>query len=131
MQCADWVKPSSEVPASNPQVDKGGVITTVTDEEKNARRARAVMGSVEEVSSRSSKSLTISTVIYLLAGLVAAVAAGVWIASSFEGNGVAVAIAVVGGAVGVFVLSLGARVISDELIRALRQARSDDQSPRA
>lgn len=102
----------------------------MTDEEKNARRAHVLMDSVEDVSSRSSKSLTISTIIYLIAGLVAALGAGVWIASSFEGNGLAVAIAVVGGAVGVFVLSLGARVVSDELLRALRQARSDDQSPR-
>lgn len=102
----------------------------MTAEEQNARRAYALMGSVEDISSRSSKSLTISTIIYLVAGLLAALAAGVWIALSFEGNGMAVAIAVVGGAVGVFVLSLGARVVSNELIRAVRQARSDDQSPR-
>jgi predicted exporter len=94
----------------------------MTEEERSRESARVLINTVDEVSARSSRSLAISVMFYVGIGLIAAIVAAIAIIQSFDGRGVAIAIAVVGGAVGVFILTLGARLVGDAVVKAMKAA---------
>lgn len=89
----------------------------------------SVVSTLEKVSTQSSRSLRISTVIFIFLALAVATIASVVIVQSFDTRGVAVAIAVVGGSVAVFGIAISGRLITDAVItaaRAAREAQKDD-----
>lgn len=94
----------------------------MTEHDCSGEYDRRMMNTVDNLSSRSNRSLAISVVFYVGIGLVAAIIAAVTIIRSFEGRGVAIAIAVVGGSVGVFLLALGARLLGGAIVKALKVA---------
>jgi hypothetical protein len=94
----------------------------MTEEERSRESARALINRVDEVSARSNRSLAISVMFYVGIGLLAAIIAAIAIIRTFEGRGVAIAIAVVGGAMGVFILTLGARLVGDAIVKAMKLA---------
>jgi len=100
----------------------------MAEERRSGESPRRMMNTVEDVSSRSNRSLAISVMFYVGLGLVAAIIAAIAIIRTFEGRGVAIAIAVVGGAIGVFILTLGARLLGDAIVKALKTAQ---ESPEA
>ncbi len=77
---------------------------------------------VERLNNASSPAITISGIVFVAIGFVLLVIGAVFIVNRFGSNGVAVAVAVLGGAVGVFALSLFGRFISAEIRKALRAA---------
>lgn len=103
----------------------------MTEDTRSGESARRMVNTVDGVSSRSSRSLAISVMFYVGIGLVAAIIAAIAIIRTFEGRGVAIAIAVVGGAIGVFILTLGARLVGDAIVKALKAAQeSPDTEPK-
>lgn len=94
----------------------------MTEDTRSGESTRRMVNTVEEVSSRSNRSLAISVMFYVGIGLVAAIVAAIAIIRTFEGRGVAIAIAVVGGAIGVFILTLGARLLGGAIVKALKAA---------
>ena len=77
---------------------------------------------VERLNRASSPAITISGIVYVLIAAVLVVVAAVFIVNRFDSNGVAVAVAVLGGALGMFALSLFGRFVSAEIAKALRAA---------
>jgi hypothetical protein len=77
---------------------------------------------VERLNNASSPAITISGIVFVAIGFVLLVIGAVFIVNRFDSNGVAVAVAVLGGAVGVFALSLFGRFVSAEITKALRAA---------
>ena len=77
---------------------------------------------VDRLNNASSPAITISVVIYVAIAVVLVIVGAVFIVNRFDSNGVAVAVAVLGGALGMFALSLFGRFISAELTKALRAA---------
>lgn len=96
-----------------------------TDEQ---RRARALLRLMEDVPEKSNRTLRITTYWMIGLGALAALAATWRIIQSFEERGVAVAIAVVGGTLGVFALALAARLLGDAVIRASKSVREHTES---
>ena len=77
---------------------------------------------VERLNNASSPAITISGIVYVLIAAVLVVVGAFFIVNRFDSNGVAVAVAVLGGALGVFALSLFSRFIAGEITKALRAA---------
>lgn len=77
---------------------------------------------VEKLTNASSPAITISGIVYVVIACVLVVVAAVFIVNRFDSNGVAVAVAVLGGALGMFALSLFGRFVSAEITKALRAA---------
>ena len=77
---------------------------------------------VDRLNNASSPAITISVVIYVAIAVVLVIVGAIFIVNRFETNGVAVAVAVLGGALGMFALSLFGRFVSAEITKALRAA---------
>lgn len=77
---------------------------------------------VNSLNNASSRAITISSVIYVLIAVALVIVAAVFIVNRFDSQGVAVAVAVIGGSLGVFALSLLGRFISTEIAKALHAA---------
>ena len=77
---------------------------------------------VDRLNNASSPAITISVVIYVAIAVVLVIVGAIFILNRFESNGVAVAVAVLGGALGMFALSLFGRFVSAEITKALRAA---------
>ena len=77
---------------------------------------------VERLNNASSPAITISGIVYVLIAAVLVIVGAFVIVNRFDSNGVAVAVAVLGGALGVFGLSLFGRFIAGEITKALRAA---------
>ena len=100
----------------------------MTESGDSSERARRLLQLMEDVPGRSNRSLRITTFWILGFVAVAAVAAVWWIIQSFGERGVPVAIAVVGGAGGVFAIAIASRLIGDAIMRASKQAREYSES---
>lgn len=96
--------------------------------DQDAERARRLLQLMEDVPEQSNRSLRITTMWILGFVALAAIAAVWWILQSFGERGVPVAIAVVGGAIGVFAIAIVGRLISDAIVRASKQAREYSES---
>ena len=102
----------------------------MSDPTPEQERARRILRLMEDIPEHTNKSLRITTYWMVGLGALAVIIAGWWILRSFDERGVAVAVAVVGGTVGVFLLALVGRLVTDAFLRASRRARDDDSSPR-
>ena len=91
--------------------------------DNDSERARRLLQLMEDVPEQSNRSLRITTFWILGFVVVAAIAAVWWILQSFGERGIPVAIAVVGGAIGVFLIAIVGRLIGDAIVRASKQAR--------
>ena len=83
---------------------------------------RSQLDVVNTLNNASSRAITISSVIYVLIAVALVIAAAVFIVDRFDSRGVAVAVAVIGGSLGVFALTLIGRFISAEITKALHAA---------
>lgn len=77
---------------------------------------------MERLNNASSPAITISGIVFALIAAVLVVVGAFYIVNRFDSNGVAVAVAVLGGALGVFTLSLFGRFMAGEITKALRAA---------